>query len=417
MNIKKIIKQNPVLFKFTKLLLLYFRFINSIFKKDCDYESFPQLHLNEVLEIRESGYHCFFGYYDKSPVNESGTRILYLRVRTKIKSIENADICIYNINDKSRTVVATTNSWNWQQGCMLQWIDDNTISYNLFQFGKYHTVLLNIVDKSKRLFERPSYSFNSNYTHFLSLNFYRLDLYAKGYGYRFMVDSLQDQEDGIWETAISNNETNLILSFSEIINYRSSSYNFSHKNIQHYVNHITYCPDENLILFIHRWQEPGEAFSSRLMVYDKNDKTMRLLLDNKHVSHYCWKNDSELLIYATNVFFKKGYMVINIYTGSSTIIDELPKEDGHPSYSNEKNWILTDTYPNHRRNQYLFLYNTIEKKMFVVDKLHSPIKYFNENRCDLHPRWSYDNKHIVIDNTDMGFRTMKIYRFTNSFVK
>lgn len=134
------------------------------------------------------------------------------------------------------------------------------------------------------------------------------------------------------------------------------------------------------------------------------------LLDNGHVSHYCWKSKDELMIFATNEKREKGYMVVNIETGKNYLLEGLPTEDGHPTYSKDGEWVVTDTYPDNQRNQYLFLYHTEDKKLYRVDKLYSPFKYFNEVRCDLHPRWSVDNNYLLVDNTTEGIRTLKIYK-------
>ena len=68
-------------------------------------------------------------------------------------------------------------------------------------------------------------------------------------------------------------------------------------------------------MFIHRWQEQGVAFTSRLLLYDKINDKLITILDNGHVSHYCWFSEQELMIYATNNEGFKGYFIINIYNG------------------------------------------------------------------------------------------------------
>ena len=183
-------------------------------------------------------------------------------------------------------------------------------------------------------------------------------------------------------------------------------------NFQHYINHVAYCPDERYIIFIHRWQVPGGEFVSRLLRYDLSERKLMSLLDYGHVSHYCWKTNTEMMIYATNCEHKKGYMIVNIETGAVRMLLGLPSEDGHPSYSKDGRWILTDTYPDHKRKQYLFLFDTREDKLYRLDDLYSPLKYYNDFRCDLHPRWSRDNKHICVDNTQSGKRSLKIYNLS-----
>ena len=103
-------------------------------------------------------------------------------------------------------------------------------------------------------------------------------------------------------------------------------------------------------------------------------------------------------------------MEVNIVTKKVRMIEGLPDEDGHPSFSQDRKTILTDTYPNKGRKQYVFLFDTTKCCLYVLDTLWSPFRYFNENRCDLHPRWSYDNKYVCVDNTASGFRSLKLYR-------
>ena len=238
------------------------------------------------------------------------------------------------------------------------------------------------------------------------MNFFRLDIYAKGYGYPYQVDSMEWDKDGIWEVNVESNTSKLILSLERVVNYRPKDY----LKLQHYINHVAYTPDEKSIIFIHRWQVKGGEFVSRLLLYHLDTDVLETLLDYGHVSHYCWKNAETLFIYATNEKNMKGYMEVNIVTKKVRMIEGLPDEDGHPSFSQDRKIILTDTYPNKGRKQYVFLFDTTMCCLYVLDTLWSPFRYFNENRCDLHPRWSYDNKYVCVDNTASGFRSLKLYR-------
>ncbi len=290
---------------------------------------------------------------------------------------------------------------------MLQWIDKNHVSFNIYDVAKkqYKTTILNIHTKEISNLNRAAYAYNSEYTAYLSLNFYRLYKFAKGYGYPFYCDSMNVSNDGIWETSLATKETKLILSLDRIINY-NPHYD---ENCQHYINHITYCPVENNIMFIHRWQKAGTDFTSRLLIYNRLNDKLETLIDTGHVSHYCWKSSTELLVYATNSDKDKGYMIVDIINKKARMIEGLPTEDGHPSYSKDRKQILTDTYPNNHRIQHLFIYNVEKHQLKLLDKLRSPFNYFNDERCDLHPRWGFDNKYIFVDNTDFGYRSIKCY--------
>ena len=64
----------------------------------------------------------FFGYYDKSPWDASGRYVICMRAVdtwTDVAPREPADILLIDAKNKNESrVVATTRSWNVQQGCM-----------------------------------------------------------------------------------------------------------------------------------------------------------------------------------------------------------------------------------------------------------------------------------------------------------
>lgn len=407
-SIKRKIRSNALFFKTFKAVLLYVRFLKSLSEED-QYKKLKKIKYTDSFEIHEKGYHCYFGYYDKSPINQTSKYIIYLRVKDKHNNDLPVDICLYDIDSKKISKIGETVTWNWQQGCMLQWLTTNTISFNSYN-PKHKNYECKIIDVNEptniKTINRAVYSYNRDHSKYLSLNFNRLDLFAKGYGYPFAVDDMDYSKDGIWEVDVRTNTNKLILTLETIINFNPKNYN----NMQHYVNHVAYTVDENSIIFIHRWQMKGGEFKSRLLIYNLHNKTLDTLLDNGHVSHYCWKDDRTLFIYATDANLQKGYMEVDIKNKKTKMIKGLPLEDGHPSYSNDRKIILTDTYPNHRRFQYLFCYDVDNKKLNVLDKLWSPFRYFNEQRCDLHPRWSNDNNFICVDNTNTGYRGIKVYK-------
>lgn len=405
---KRCIKNNKWLFSTLKSGLLYIRYAKALFQKDI-YANMKHIEGCKVFEIKEQGFHCYFGYYDKSPINETCEYATFLRIKKGSMPKDMAEVCIMHLKSKEVKVVGHTTTWNWQQGCMMQWIDKYVISYNSYD-EKTKTYITNWVDvkggKNIRQFARAAYSYNNDHTRFVSLNFYRLDLYAKGYGYPYQVDDMNEDLDGIWEYDIPQGKIQLILSLREIEEYNPKDY----FNCQHYINHVAYTPEGNDIIFIHRWQVKGGEFISRLLSYNLITGQIQTLLDNRHVSHYCWKDNHTLLIFATDTQSRTGYMEVDLETKETKMYEGLPTEDGHPSFSNDLHWILTDTYPSWKRYQYLFLFDIKNKELKVLDKLWSPFKYFNEERCDLHPRWSYDNQYVCIDNTQSGYRSMRLYK-------
>ena len=63
---------------------------------------------------------------------------------------------------------------------------------------------------------------------------------------------------------------------------------------------------------------------------------------------------------------------------------------------------ITDTYPNRKRMSSLILLNKNNTK--IIAKVFSPLKYDNDTRCDLHPRWDRLGKKVCFDATFEGHR-------------
>jgi len=101
-------------------------------------------------------------------------------------------------------------------------------------------------------------------------------------------------------------------------------------------------------------------------------------------------------------------------TGEREIIGEgVLTQNGHCSYSPDRRWILTDTYPDYRGFRHLLLYNTKKNILVEIGKFFSPPELEGEIRCDLHPRWSKDGKKVCIDSAHEGSRQMYIIDVTD----
>ncbi len=77
----------------------------------------------------------FFGYYNISPSNSNGD-ILYLKVdqeNMRGSLYQPASIMLKTVNG-TITKITETKAWNWQQGCMLQWLPRDN---DLFIFNDY----------------------------------------------------------------------------------------------------------------------------------------------------------------------------------------------------------------------------------------------------------------------------------------
>ncbi|MBC8103648.1 MAG: hypothetical protein H7Z41_13810 [Cytophagales bacterium] len=72
--------------------------------------------------------------------------------------------------------------------------------------------------------------------------------------------------------------------------------------------------------------------------------------------------------------------------------------DRHCSYSPDRRWILTDTYPDTGGFRTRLLFDPAKEQRIDIGRFHGPTPPGGEIRCDLHPRWSRDGRQVCIDS-------------------
>ena len=74
-------------------------------------------------------------------------------------------------------------------------------------------------------------------------------------------------------------------------------------------------------------------------------------------------------------------------------------------YSDDRRWILIDTYPDDDGVMTLILYDTTEDKRIDIGRFEShPGTDDSDAKCDLHPRWDRSQQLICIDSTHQSVR-------------
>ena len=345
----------------------------------------------------------FFGYYDKTPWSSDMAQFVCHRLKDSTK----VEIVVFDRDEQKTTVVGNSATWSSQQGSMVQWLGNEQIIFNDLVESKLAAKIVSLTGKTEKVIYFPIQTLHPNSKKALSLNYKRLDRLRPEYGYAVAANNFSSDrsfsEDGIWQVDLESGTGELIISLETLINYKPRP---EMNNAEHKVNHIMYSPQGNQFVFMHRWLG-NEGKFSRLYVADADGGNLKLLLDDRMVSHYSWRDEENLLAWARTKEKGDRYYLINIVTGDQKVIAEEILDiygDGHPSFSPDRRWILTDTYPDKARKQHLLLYEIATEKLIEVGSFFAPLKFSNAQRCDLHPRWSPDGNAISIDSTYEGKR-------------
>lgn len=336
----------------------------------------------------------FFGYFDVHPWNESMEEML-------LHEVDGDEVKISTYRHGEHTPLATSSTWNLQQGSRTQWHPtDETILFNDINSGD---VVAKEITRSGELlntFDRPIQAVHPDGTEFLSLNYDRLDRNRPDYGYGPDTGPLPDPgSDGLRRVKMDSGNEELLVSLESVIERADTTASPD----DHYLNHALYNPSGDQFVFLHRWQgDDGRV--SRLYASD-HDGNCRIVMDETVVSHYCWLSDSELFVWGRTREFGDGYHILDVDSGECEYVDALDEwGDGHPSLSPDGRYIVTDTYPDRKRQRHLLLYDREEDSVTELGRFFEPLDYTGETRCDLHPRWSPDGTAISFDSTHTGRR-------------
>ncbi|KIF50394.1 glycosyl transferase [Vibrio owensii CAIM 1854 = LMG 25443] len=396
------------------------RVVKTFYSKLVYFRSKKNYHYKSEFEIfcinRNQESESFFGYFDKSPVSESGYTLVHRtssRTDRLPQSSHSVTIAVVDPNQELLFEV-DTRTFNWQQGSRAHWLDSEHFIFNDFddELQKYYSRVFSIETQQEvRRFEHAVQdSFKSDY--FLSLNYRRLMAMRPDYGYR-NLPSLTEEElqqtdkDGISKVSIESGQSELLLSIDDVkaIDHQSSFDNATHK-----VNHVSVSRSGEHFIFLHRYFV-GQRRVDRLMLSTSDGKEVKTLAAYGMVSHCFWADDSTILGYLRGPGEKDAYWLIDIHTGNMThfangVLDSYG--DGHPHVVGD--WFITDTYPDKARMQYLMLCNWKTGEVKHLGEFFHGFNFNGETRCDLHPRMSPDGNSVFFDSVFSGKR--QLYRIS-----
>ena len=368
-----------------------------------------------------SGHDYLFGYYDKSPWDRKGENILCLRARNAWEvpdPLEEADILILNQESTERVrKIATTHTWNVQQGCMAQWLGPDFTShilYNDMRNNKYCSVIVNVERGEERILPMPVYTVSADGKTALTLDFSRLHNLRPGYGYAALPEKTKGialpEGTCIWKMDIETGVVTPLLKYTDFAKFQPRT-EMQEAGSVHKVNHLMLSPNGKRFMVLYRWY-CGQRKYTRLITCNVDGSDMYLLSDDDMVSHCYWKDDEHIIAFENKRDEGTGYYLMKDKTQEYQHLWPSLSNDGHPSYCpTDNSLVVFDTYPDRARIQEVKIARDTDvegKDIKVLAKVFAPFKYDNDTRCDLHPRWSRDGKKICFDACFEGHRGMYV---------
>lgn len=340
----------------------------------------------------------FFGYYDKPSINSSKDILTHI--------VKNNECTIYIKRATGELVrVASTHAWNWQQGAMTTWLDDDRVCFNDIVDNSLVCHIFSLsLEKIIDTYDNPIQCYSAIKSIYASISYEKLNSLRPEYGYNKLDRNDYNKGKGITIFDINSGQCLFSIKLNQIIQFLGLSDSIHNSK----VNHCLFSPDGKFLLFMYRaYRNDGKY--SYLLLWDYKKNELKKLLSNKIVSHYSWVDNSRVIVWGRGDV-ETGYHVVDINSSHSFINfkDPLLLGDGHPSICYKTNAILTDTYPNKARMSSLFIMDGNNEERVV--QLKQPWKFSGLARVDLHPRYNKDCNLITLDSGHSGDRRQYILR-------
>jgi len=412
----------------------------------------------------------WFGYYNYDTLNYDHTKMLCNRAKSeksKITSQDRIEIGYYDLTSGEWYCIGESDSWNWQQGAMAQWLpgegNENKVIYNCSRDGHLTSRIVDVLTAETKDIDWAIYGLTPDGKKSITLDLER-SYWCRAYHYQSVVNPEKDgrvvENDGIYEIDLETNARKLLVDIKDIV---ALSPDKDFDQMKHWVEHIMINPSGTRFCFLHRFSPVSNVlkYRTRICIADIDGSNLQVIngWNSFMWSHFAWQSNDSFAIYtykrpslyisfdktseSTNKTGKVSLKSI-VRSIALTVKKMIPKRlikkilannsyyqyykigddgkfylasqwikpyfnvDGHPSFTSDGKYMLTDSYPDAQNNRRYIIFNTNNHKGIIVARMPENSMPGN-SACDLHPKLSYDNKYVVFDTTSSGKHSMMMF--------
>lgn len=412
-------------------------------------------YVEKEFETPSNLFSEWFGYYNYDTLDSTRRKMLCNRASfdgVKPEKGMEIELGYYDVVSNEWNSIGSSDSWNWQQGAMLQWLpgeeNNSKVIYNTSKDQHLISRIHDIKTGRDKDISWPIYGITPDGKRSISLELER-SFWCRAYHYASVANKDLEgrvyEGDGIFEIDLENNLRRRIISIQDII---QTDYQSDFESNKHWVEHIMISPSGKRFCFLHRFSPMDNVFkyTTRLMIANIDGSQLKAVpgWETYRWSHFGWKGDDSFVIYTNfpgrykdvkgfgeiirkNPFssdlthkllvslssrvpymlgrkmagFGRYYQVYSLDSqNKARLIERIESSifdiDGHPSFTNNGRYMITDSYPDKNGMQRLIVYDTLTRKGIIIAKLFAFYKG-NPASCDLHPKLCNDNRYLVID--------------------
>lgn len=373
----------------------------------------------------EDGYyiHTFF---DIKPWSPSGRYLACLRLPFQDRlpgPDDEAVVCVIDLREETLTEVAPTKGWGMQVGAHLCWGSEELLYYNDKEGRDVFAVQYNHATGESRRMSGPVYQVTPDGRTLLSPSLSIINHAQNGYGatiadrYDTMPKPGAAADEGLWSTDVATNRTTLLFSLRQAYEllpdrepFRDARFTFFHTKVN---------PQQDRIMQVVRCLfDDGRDELKFIVTMDMDGGNAAIALPYelwlKGSHHPDWHPDGRQIL--MNIRMNEmRFCLFDHDGGRFRIICPQVKGGGHPSFSANGMYIVTDAYTqepfaNERHEVPIRLIEAGTGKeeaicyIWTLGGTNIPAHL----RCDPHPVWSRDGRFVCFNGTPNGNRQMLI---------
>lgn len=430
--------------------------------------------IQRIFETPSDQFSEWFGYYNYDTLNERRNKILCGRAAfdgVRPRQDLMIELGYYDTISREWHKIGETDSWNWQQGAMLQWLHglEEKVIYNDSNNGRLISRICNCTTGVNKEIDWPIYGITPDGKHSITLDLER-SFWCRAYHYASVENCTKDgrvyEDDGIFDIDIENNVRKKIVRIQDVINTDKRD---DFDNCKHWLEHIMINPSGTKFCFLHRFSPIHNVYqyTTRLFVANIDGSNLKIIpeWEKYQWSHFGWKGDNAFVIYTVEkpkwsvaksyrqllqtrplsltTLFKKATVSIatrlpyiiekhilgggryyqcyqlddyNEVKMNGVIESSLFDIDGHPSFTSDSRYMITDSYPDRHGYQRLIVYDTLTNKGMIIAEFYAYYKG-NPASCDLHPKLCSDNEYLAVDTAYDEHHHLILYKLNWEEIK
>lgn len=417
----------------------------------------------------------WFGYYNYDTLSSDHTKMLCNRAKfdgVKIEKGMTIELGYFDLASGKWHHIGESDSFNWQQGAMMQWIpgdnNERRVIYNVSDEGHLISKIYDINTGETKKLNWAIYGITPDGQYSIALNMERA-YWCRAYHYESVANPEYNvrvaKGDGVYRIDLNNNTRELIIPIEDVVKLEPEE-NFD--NLKHWLEHVMINQAGTKIVFLHRYSPEYDTYQyqTRMCLANIDGTGLQVISDKSKYdwSHFGWQGDNfaiytvlnnklassykglgknstnqhplKKMIFSTALLVKKylpsrlrkklkgnnsGYQYyIQSEDGRYILKDNWQQPffniDGHPSFTPDGRYMITDSYPDGKQMQRLVVYDTVTKKGIIVARLFAALKGTPAS-CDLHPKLSRDGQYVVVDTAYTGTHKMIVFKLNWNLIK